>query len=173
MSFTLFVASDRRRRDLLCPGSALCTEFLADVPKNTVEVVDCGVRGFVRPAWLTGTPTLLDNEEHKRWTGHAAVQRLYRLALHHASGASTRAPVSGASGPSSSASARRVVAEEEEDEGDPSIWESNVVEEEEEERTDRKMTSDDMARALQAVRPMQQASPDVGKAPPPPPVLRD
>lgn len=171
MTYTLFVSADRRRRDLLCPGSTLCTEFLEDVPPGAVDVVDCDARDFVRPPWLEGTPTLLDDVARKRWTGHEAVRRLYHMALHRASTAAAPSKTTHVA-PAPTASARRTEEAETEDDLD-SAWQSRIVEEEQEEdRADRKLTGDDLGRLMQTQR-TPSANPDPAKAPPPPAPLKD
>lgn len=187
MSFALFVSRNKRRPDELCPGSTLCSEFLGNIDEREVEVVDCNRPDFKRPAWLKGTPTLYEYDTEKTWTGHHAVRRLYHMSLHYAmtpsqkpSSAATRPPphhppprAGGAPPPppQNPSSADDAV--------DDSIWASQITPDMEdaqevETRSDRKMTSDDLQRAM-SQRMMTNAmnangdTPQTMNAPPPPP----
>ena len=191
MSFALFVSRNKKRPDELCPGSTLCSEFLGNIDEREVEVVDCNRPDFKRPAWLKGTPTLYEYETEKTWTGHQAVRRLYHMSLHYAMTpakppATTRPPphrpqhhpphARGAPPPpppqtQSSSSADDAV--------DDSIWASQITPDmedaqETETRSDRKMTGDDLQRAM-SQRMMTNAmnangdTPQTMNAPPPPP----
>ena len=192
MSFALFVSRNKKRPDELCPGSTLCSDFLQNIDEREVEVVDCNRPGFKHPPWLKGTPTLYEYETEKTWTGHQAVRRLYHMSLHYAM---TPPPAPVASKGSTAPVARpgprvqqgrqppppqRPPSETPKDDSmDGSIWESQITPdmetgEETETRSDRKMTSDDLQRAM-SQRIMTNATnangdtPQTMNAPPPPP----
>ena len=191
--FTLYVARDRRRPRQLCPGSTLCTEILHDVPEDAVEIVDCDDARAPRPAWVRGTPTLHASEEQRTWTGHDAILRLYALALHHAhahaqaqtqaqqrparpNGMQQRLPPSAQ--PVSARASAPPSAPDEDALPPDEMWESQIPEGvAEEPRADRKMTSDDLARAISSRLLPTNANGDTPQTlnapPPPPPQLTD
>ena len=195
MSFSLFISRNKKRPDELCPGSTLCSDFLHNIDEAEVEVVDCNRSDFARPSWLKGTPTLYEYETKRVWTGHEAVRRLYHMSLHYAMTASSSAtgPSVGTTrqvprmqpqrphprGSSSSAPGPPPPSSRGDDSMDGSIWESQITPdmengEETETRSDRKMTGDDLQRAM-SQRMMTNATsangdpPQTMNAPPPPP----
>lgn len=198
MAFALFVARNKKRPEELCPGSTLCTEFLQNISETEVEVVDCHRSDAPRPAWLKGTPTLYEYETERTWTGHAAVRRLYHMSLHYAikpsienapAPAPSRARPPRVQPPSRPAPAPigdgGGVDEGDAVEGD--MWASQITQEmesesyESETRSDRKMTGDDLNRAM-SQRMMSNGSVNnangdppqtVNAPPPPPPALHD
>ena len=195
-SFVLFVARNRRRTDELCPGSTLCSEFLQNVDAREVEVVDCNRSDVQRPPWLRGTPTLYEHETARTWTGHEAVRRLYHMSLHYA--ASPPAPSQSSSAtargrpqgviPSSSSTRPQPPPPEDgspADAVDESIWTSQITpdmedaSQETETRSDRKMTGDDLQRAMSqrmmstGVNANGDPPQTMNAPPPPPPALHD
>lgn len=187
MSFALFVSRNKKRPSELCPGSTLCSDFLQNIDEREVEVVDCNRADFNRPLWLKGTPTLYEYETKKTWTGHKAVQRLYHLSLHYAmTPPATTNNVAPPRVQQQQRPAGETTASTANDSVDKSIWESQITpdmentEEEEETRSDRKMTSDDLQRAM-SQRIMSNSGPNangdppptMNAPPPPPPALKD
>ena len=189
MSFALFVSRNKSRPDELCPGSTLCSEFLGNIDEREIEVVDCNRSDFKRPAWLKGTPTLYEYDTEKMWTGHNAVRRLYHMSLHYAMTPSDPS-TSSKSIPSKQHSAqahRRPPAQKPSpanDAVDESIWESHITPDMEdaqevEARSDRKMTGDDLQRAMsqRMITNAMNANGDTPQTmnapPPPPPALND
>lgn len=188
MSFALFVSRNKKRPDELCPGSTLCSDFLQNIDEREVEVVDCNRPDFKRPPWLRGTPTLYEYDTSKTWTGHEAVRRLYHMSLHYAMTPPPNAPRGGNARPvprqqpprpSAAPPGRPPAPSQEDGSVDGSIWESQITPdmesvEETETRSDRKMTSDDLQRAM-SQRMMTNATnangdtPQTMNAPPPPP----
>lgn len=87
-SFVLYVARDVRvptRHDI---GSVLCmrlVQTMAGVAHVDVREVSSRKRDAsqTRPAWLTGTPTLVDEAEGGFWTGHDALFYLQELLSSH------------------------------------------------------------------------------------------
>lgn len=187
MSFALFVSRNKKRPDELCPGSTLCSDFLQNIDEREVEVVDCNRPDFKRPSWLKGTPTLYEYDTKRTWTGHEAVRRLYHMSLHYAMTPPPTEPKGGNTRPAprqqpprpSAVPGRPPAPSQEEDSVDGSIWESQITPdmengEETETRSDRKMTGDDLQRAM-SQRMMTNATnangdtPQTMNAPPPPP----
>ena len=176
MSFLLFVARNRRRPNELCPGSALCSEFVENIAEDELEVVDCNANDFKRPAWITGTPTLFEHSTHKIWTGKGAVLRLYHLSLNQAMSAQSQAPaVQSPSKNIPKAPPREGSKPEEQVMEDENVWTTNIseeAEEVEEVRSDHKMTGDDLQKAISARQTTLNRDPSMG-APPPPPSFSD
>ena len=190
MSFALFVSRNKKRSDELCPGSTLCSEFLANIDDREVEVVDCNRPDFKRPVWLKGTPTLYEHETERTWTGHNAVRRLYHMSMHYAmtppakggggGGASRAPPPHGAPPPRA-----QTTADNGDHAVDDSIWESQITpdmeddSQEMETRSDRKMNADDLQRAMsqRVMSNTMNANGDkpqtMNAPPPPPPALND
>jgi len=194
MSFALFVSRNKKRPDELCPGSTLCSEFLGNIDEREVEVVDCNRPDFKRPAWLKGTPTLYEYETEKTWNGHQAVRRLYHMSLHYALAPSQPSAPSKPPPPQHGPPHARIAPPphargapplppqpppSDGDVVDDSIWASQIAPDMEdtqelETRADRKMTSDDLQRAM-SQRMMTTAmnangdKPQTMNAPPPPP----
>ena len=182
--FTLFVARNHSRKDELCPGSTLCTEFLHNVDEREVEVVDCNRTEFKRPPWLVGTPTLYEHDTKRSWAGHQAVRRLYHMSLHYAltppASASTSStpsrPVQKSSPPPDDSDHHEL---------ENGIWDSQITPDMEDDsqesdmRSDRKMTSDDLNQAISrrmisgGVNANGDAPPTMNAPPPPPPALND
>lgn len=171
-SLALYVARDKRcpqRHDL---GSVLCMQLANQLPAGAVEVVAVETLAS-RPAWLQGTPTLV--AESAMYRGHQAFTQLQQLVVEHA------APQK----PARAASARQARAAEQarpaagraqpappaEDDALPGLWESTIVEGGEDEdgpMASRKITSEDLARAVQN-RAAAAVAPATASAPPPPP----
>ena len=163
----LYVARDKRRPDRHDLGSVLCLRVLDLMPAGAVEVHDADALR-ARPLWLTGTPTLvLDGGDVLG--GYEALTHLQRLAVDLARSSSRpakRAPQQQAPPPPMAAA----VAAVEED----ALWgSSSVVEDDDDGATqDRKLTGDDLARAMRA-REEARAPPAGGSAPPPLPPMSD
>lgn len=175
MSFLLFVARNKRRPNELCPGSALCSEFIENISEDDLEVVDCNAADFKRPAWMTGTPTLFEHSTHKIWTGKMAVMRLYHLSLHHVMNSkpvvpAVKSPTKKMPNPPPPESSTP-----EENAMEDNVWTSNIIDETnvEDIRSDRKMTEDDLQKAISARQATMTRDPSVGAHPPPPPPFSD
>lgn len=182
----LYVARDKRDRSRHDLGSVLCLQTLQDLPAVAVHDVTTAAPTH-RPSWLVGTPTLHNARTGEVWRGHQALTHLQQLALHHAEargaargGASNDASERRAIAAPSAPSAHRAVgpsapsapsAPETPDDDVDNLWDTRIVEEEEEAAADRKLTSDDLSRALTARGPPSQP---VSEQPPPPlPPLSD
>lgn len=166
----LYVARDKQcpqRHDL---GSILCMQLANQLPANMVEVVAVETLAS-RPGWLQGTPTLV--AETAMYRGHQAFTHMQQLTLDHAG----RKPATSARAARPAAPQRRGPAEtaptapvaEEEHGGMPELWESGIVDDDGEDDTQsRKITSEDLARAVQQ-RAATMVAPSASAAPPPPP----
>lgn len=163
MSFTLYVARDKHRPAQHDPGSVLGLQMLRDVPDGLVAVVECGAR-TAPPPDVRGTPTLRDDAGRDAWTGHHAILRLHQLAMFYAQthgrddatkhnkstprGGAMRAPA-----PPVVSAHVALVPPDDGDDGDDgrqeSMWESTPVDEEEDANEGRKLTSEDLSRAIQ------------------------
>ena len=175
-SLALYVARDKRcpqRHDL---GSVLCMQLANQLPAGAVEVVAVETLAS-RPAWLQGTPTLV--AEAAMYRGHQALTHLQQLVVEHAAprkparAASARQarPAAGQARPAAQPTARPAAppaqpAEEEM----PALWESAMLDEDDDEPpTSRKITSEDLARAVQERAAATAVAPATASAPPPPP----
>lgn len=154
----LYVARDRARPERHDVGSVLCLRVLDLLPPGTVSVREAR-SGEPRPPWLTGTPTLVIDGHVLR--GFEAISHLQRLAVDLA-----RRPKEQRQAPS-----RQTPREEEEEEEEDWTAAMTASMEDEVVDTDRKLTGDDLARAMRArEQPKQQPG---GKQPPPPPPMKD
>ena len=183
--FTLYVAPNKKRPTQHDVGSVLCMKTLQNIPDGVVQVLNCATLS-TRPSFLRGTPTLVDDGTNEVYTGHHALHRLQLLSLYHAeqygkaqASADRRRDGGGGrrGGPMPPPPSRPTASERDDDGGDISnMWESTIDEadlEEEAEQTlsgDRKLTSDDLSRALSDRTPMPQQKPTTAPPPPPPPL---
>ena len=193
--FTLYVAPNKRRPTQHDVGSVLCMKTLQNVPAGEVKVINCATLS-ARPSFLRGTPTLVDTETNEVYTGHHALHRLQLLSLYHAEqygkaqasqsnerhrsgrggGGGGRAPI-----PSPPSRAAAVHDDDDDDDsgyggGISNMWSSTIDDAEVEEDTeqvmsgDRKLTSDDLSRAISDRQPLPQQQPTTAPPPPPPPL---
>lgn len=152
----LYVARDRRRPERHDLGSLLCVHALRLLPPDTVQVTEVtSLSQAHHPAWLTGTPTLVvDQQQVLR--GHQALQYLQDLAVSlpkqkssapppSRAAPSSVTPPTGASGPAAPPA----------EDDDP--WSVAPVEAQDED-ADRKVTSDDLMRLMRE-REQQQGPP--------------
>ena len=188
--FTLYVAPNKRRPTQHDVGSVLCMKTLQNVPTGEVKVINCATLS-ARPSFLRGTPTLVDTETNEVYTGHHALNRLQLLSLYHAE----QYGKAQASQPneehrrgrgneggrvSMPPPSRAVNTHDDGNEGGDgeisNMWSSTIDDAEIEEDTeqvmsgDRKLTSDDLSRALSDRQPLPQQQPTTAPPPPPPPL---
>lgn len=164
----LYVARDRKtptRHDL---GSVLCLRVLDLLPPHLVDVQECTARS--KPVGVVGTPTLL-TPHGESFRGHQALSKLQHLAVELAvqrgetkEAPTRRRPSALAPNVQLRTEPREPPPPEQEDRGDPgeeqptaevaSLWETRIddadQEEEESDMSSRKITSDDLARAMRA-----------------------
>lgn len=155
----LYVARDRRRPDRHDVGSVLCMQLLERLPREAVHVVDA-THLHPRPSWLIGTPTLVADAGGDLWRGHQALTKLQSLAFAEAEGrrGSVAESVSHhddsgrSSKPPDHSPYHEAKDDDDHDEEDDWIQASDPVPEEEDENDTftRKLTSDDLSRALAA-----------------------
>lgn len=167
----LYIARDKRHEDRYDVGSVLCLSLVRQLPAVQVEEVN----RRTAPRWLTGTPTLEVDGEVLR--GHAALAHLQHAALAqayargeaaHAAATPQRPSARRALAPMpppmkmsapttqtpDATPTTDAVADATPDAADgvfaESMWASHIDEavEEEEDESTRKLTSDDLARAL-------------------------
>lgn len=177
--FTLYVAHDRTRPHRHDVGSVLCLKTVRNLPRGVVTIVECtGAHAARPPSFVRGTPTLVDDTTGQTTTGHDAVHRLHLAALFYAEqhgverGRREGAHKCSGGGQVVSARASALATVEEEVE-DSSLWTSQIQEEDPaDDISDRKLTSDDFARAIADRRPVPSQG-TTGQPPPPPPPLRD
>jgi hypothetical protein len=168
--YTLFVATDRRNSAGLCPGSTICVEMARDLPSVDVQ----RVVPSTAPAWLSGTPTLVD-EHGQTLCGYAAIMRVHEEVV--------RAAVGAAVGAVAVASATKAKRENHKTLARPSpppsaaadddAWTSRIDEEEDDEDDDsstHKLTQADLERMT--ARKAPENGPSVA-APPMPQQLTD
>lgn len=151
----LYVARDRRRPERHDLGSLLCVHALRLLPPDTVQVTEVtSLSQAHHPAWLTGTPTLVVDEQQQVLRGHQALQYLQDLAvsLPKSSAPPSRAPPSRAPPPTPAPPPRPAPPTEEDD-----PWSVAPVEAQDED-ADRKVTSDDLMRVMRE-REQQQGPP--------------
>lgn len=159
---TLYVARDKKKPQQHDLGSVLCLRMLDLIPHDAVDVQDCdGMRS--KPQWLTGTPTLTD-AQGQVYRGHQALSKLQHLAVDLARPPpeEKRRP---AQRPQRLASAVQLREEPHAapsappdeappDEAPPdqevaSLWDTRIDEtEQEDELSTRKVTTEDLARAV-------------------------
>ena len=195
----LYVAQDKKRPGRHDLGSVLCMRLLELLPTGVVEV-RAVEQERAKPAWLRGTPSLLD-ENGDVHTGHAALWELQRATVEHAERRGAASATKKSSAGCGGMSARRVEPrlqmredtrprapqrnEEsptmdesamEDDDGagvmDRALWETKVVEDDGDVDDGRKITSDEIQRMTQARNAALRAS-DASRAPPPPPPMTD
>lgn len=158
----LHVARDKRhpaRHDL---GSVLCLNVLELLPPETVQVREWDDPRAPRPAWLTGTPTLVTPKDEV-FRGHQALAYLQRLAVDMAKATTQPRPSKARPSPPSAANPQQREAappsvsspptgdDDPEDGGVGSLWETRIVDDAtEEDEPTRKITGDDLARAMRA-----------------------
>jgi hypothetical protein len=154
----LHIARDKRhptRHDL---GSILCLNVLDLLPPDTVRVREWDDPRAPRPAWLTGTPTLVTPKD-EIFRGHQALVYLQRLAVDMtaqlaAASAPKKAPRGVQPPPAAAMKAGPPPpSHEEEADGVGALWESRIGDgdvEEEDDTSNRKITGDDLARAMRA-----------------------
>lgn len=148
MAFTLYVARDKRKPSRHDLGSVLCMQTLEYLPRDLVAVQTCTAASSSYPAWLTGTPTLHAHHSGEVWRGHQAVSELQRMAFSQRAPKATRHPPPG---PPQGPRGGGRPPEEGPDAELEGLWEGGVAEEEEEEDSlPKKLTSDDLARALES-----------------------
>lgn len=156
MAFTLYVARDKRKASRHDLGSVLCMQTLEFLPQDLVVVQTCtAASSSSYPAWLTGTPTLHAHHSGDVWRGHQALSELQRLAF------SRSAPRNASGPPNHTAPSDGHVPSRGRPPHDPHVetdaeleglWQGGVGEEadEAEDSLPKKLTSDDLARALES-----------------------
>lgn len=191
--FTLYVAPNKRRPTQHDVGSVLCMKTLQNVPEGIVRILNCATLS-ARPAFLRGTPTLVDDETNEVYTGHNALHRLQLLSLYHAeqygksqakeeegdrrrgAGGGGHMRRQGGPPPPPPSSSSSKPADLEEEDGQSAMWSSTIDDADLEEDAgeslsgDRKLTSDDLSRALTDRPPPMQQQPTTAPPPPPPPL---
>ena len=200
MTYILYVARDKARVDRYHLGSALCLRALELLPRGVVEVHDCTRDPpEARPAWLTGTPTVVAASGGDVYRGHHALSHLQYLSVQTAASMS-RKPTKAkedAHGrkhqPAPEVQLRdedapRRHPSEAEDEEDPTsmpgLWDSGLGGHDDDEGdaaalpSSRKLTSDDLAKVVQsremsAARPVHPGAGGASQPPPPPPLDDD
>lgn len=151
---TLYVARDKRQPSRHDVGSVLCLQLVETIsPALKVDVHQCD-NARDRPPWLTGTPTLHEDNGSKS-QGFEAVQRLQTIAMEVAEARgrdARRKPTATAAQGSSSVAARSAsvvapgdiaVAPGNEDDD---MWGSRIDDDDEEVQEPRKISADDLAR---------------------------
>ena len=84
MSYELYVASDLQRPHQLCAGSRLCVTILEHLPDEYVTIINCDDArrmGRTLPSWVTGTPTLMPTDGGDIYRGHDAVLHMVNLSI--------------------------------------------------------------------------------------------
>ena len=170
MAYRLFVARDKKDAHRHDVGSVLCIN-LANALNDSVsiDVVECRKSTPGLPEWLTGTPTIQNMTSRELFRGHEAVSLLQQLSIacaeerganrkKNAPGANRTRPSPGVqlrppdhthATPDTPASAHGAWGEAEEDGGEQ-LWESRIDESEEADATEtRKLSSEDLSRAVQ------------------------
>lgn len=170
MTVVLYVARNKRNPSQYDLGSALCLRVLDLIPAELVELRDCDAMRDERPTWLTGTPTLVASSGGNVFRGHQALAQLQRIAVDAAERRGTPAKPASST---EATSARRngttmpnvqlrderqsrgtapapAQQEGDEEEGLPAdLWTSmGDYDNEDEDTSTRKITSDDLAKAL-------------------------
>lgn len=194
MSYTLFVARDKKGAPL-CPGSRLCAKLVEYLPSEYVTVQN--VAGYVGlPTYVTGTPTLVSNADGEVLRGTPAVEQLQHLAITYAvhrgmvaeatarsgggkgkgKGGGGGKGKGGARGPTVGGR-NREEEEEEEDTDMAELWSSTPHgegDDDDEFLSTKKVSGEDLARAVHARAVGQPAPPPPGgQAPLPPPQEED
>ena len=153
MSATLYVARDRRNRRRHDVGSVLCLRVVQEY-LDDVSVVDCDASTRV-PAYVRGTPTVVDEATGDMFTGHNAVQHLHSMAV--ASAAATvagKGKVGGGKAVSAAAATTATTAAATTGGGDdllPDAWQSSINDNDEhmdEPLGGAKLKADDLARLV-------------------------
>lgn len=75
----LYVAKDKMKPTEYCRGSTMCLKIVEVLPSDMVNVQDCdklSSKNIEFPAWLNGTPTLVDKQTGDVYKGTLAVRYL-------------------------------------------------------------------------------------------------
>lgn len=186
-SYVLYVASDKKKPTIYCQGSQMCLQLLDYLPeslvivKNSDDIRKSDPKAI--PFFITGTPTLISIDQNNLFPGREAVEQLQHLAILHASSkrsAPTHNPKSVTIQEQSSqqrvqfnAPPTNQHANEEEAELS-GLWtttdnaEDNTADDSTMDSS-RKLTGDDLARALQQRNSTNHPPPQSNGPPPPPP----
>ena len=198
MPYVLYIARHKQDPNKLCPGSSLCIHLAEFLPDEYVEIKNCDelrrTHGKDLPSWLVGSPTLVSTSGSDIFRGTYAVQHMEDLAISYAQYKGSQQATSEKSRPPASGKGRNsthtqpqpilhVRPEEphsavapdsalhDEDEILPSLWESRVPDTDDDLADgNRKITGDDLARAISA---RQQDVKPLPPGPPPPPPLAE
>ena len=154
VDFRLYVARDRKNSSRHDLGSILCIRVVDLVRPGAVTILECTPRDPANPSWLVGTPTLHHVPTGEIWRGHQALSRLQHLV---AESNERPAAAAKAAAPAPAPAAARPPADEgvAAEAGEPeNMW--SVTEDDEGGEDDgalphsRKLTGDDLARAISA-----------------------
>lgn len=155
----------------------LCLRMLSSIPLQ-INVVECDVQGA--PEHIVGTPSL--EEGHDVFTGHEAIHRLFELALQRASETASveRNESSGSRArdrqqrpqPLTTAPPKQ---NDDVDTNEDDAWTISHAtgDDEEDVDVDRKITADDLARAMAKRRSTIDSASASTPPPPPPPAVAD
>ena len=195
--YELFVARDKRNASRFCIGSTLCLSALEYLPDDFVVIRNCDdMSKSSFPTWLIGTPTLVSTSGTDIFRGQQAVKRLQQAVVSYTEHVTTQrllsktTPQRGKTQPSSNRpsvppasqpllppstnpqqpSKTRPNAGDEDDEELSELWSTRIPDDGEDDdgEISRKITSDDLARAV-AHRQQTTQAPSSQLAPPPPP----
>lgn len=202
MTYVLYVARDKRDPNKFCIGSSLCMHLAEFLPEEYVEIRNCDElrknRPKNMPTWLVGSPTLVCTSGSDIFRGTHAVQHMESLTISYAQHKGSQQATAEKARPSPPASARRgdvrqvlpqpnvQLRPEQSHSADPpdstfddengmptGLWESRVPDADDEPGdSNRKITGDDLARAVSARQHVVKSLPQ-GPPPPPPPAERD
>lgn len=190
--YELYVARDKRNASRFCIGSTLCLSALEYLPDEFVVVRNCDDMSKVSlPTWLIGTPTLVSTSGTDIFRGQQAVLRLQEAVVSYTEHVTTQRLMaktppqrtkslnpsssnkhssSSSQLPPSTRETRRSDPADEDDEELSELWSTRVQEDDGDEEVTRKITGDDLARAIAQRQQTTQPNPtNAGGAPPPPP----
>lgn len=179
----LYVAADKRQPQRHDVGSILCLRALDLLPASHAPAVRDATAVRPRPQWLVGTPTLrLPDGDTLR--GHEAVEHLQRLAVElaraeAAAPKTTRppprplapAPVGLVAARAAPPAATPPLVDDDVDDEVDALFASRIADDGDDDGDvgARKITGDDLARALRAREASAPSGPPAGAPPPPPP----
>ena len=174
--YLLYVARDKKNSKQHDIGSVLCMQALEFVPQQVVEMQECHSQTRGNPEWLIGTPTLFELDSGRVFRGHHALTHIQRISVEHATHQTTskqaKKPAYATPPPPQlqpSESGDRFSGGEDTGDNDMAemLWESQVHEEEAEDEEEgdpfsRKLTSDDLSRAVNARTTAPSSAPQSG-----------
>tara|TARA_B100001778_G_scaffold306891_1_gene286537 strand:- start:429 stop:944 length:516 start_codon:yes stop_codon:yes gene_type:complete len=78
----LYVASDKKNKDAMCPGSIVCLAIAEKFSEDDISIQNCDIlreQTDEIPDWLNGTPLFINEEEGIPYRGKDAIDKMNTL----------------------------------------------------------------------------------------------